>query len=94
SIATPAFPQNPDLQIAPNPSNGLFNIAYNNYESGKVNILVTNMLGETVAQLLNNDMPKGRINTLFDATQLPSGVYLVNVYTSSGIATKRIVKIE
>ncbi|MBL7786518.1 MAG: hypothetical protein JNM36_11480, partial [Chitinophagales bacterium] len=47
SIATPAFPQNPDLQIAPNPSNGLFNIAYNNYESGKVNILVTNMLGET-----------------------------------------------
>lgn len=94
SIATPAFPQNPDLQIAPNPSNGLFNIAYNNYESGKVNILVTNMLGETVAQLLNNDMPKGRINTLFDATQLPSGVYLVNVYTSSGIATKRIVKVE
>jgi hypothetical protein len=82
------------LTVSPNPSNNLFNITYNNPKQGNVNIKVCNILGETVAQLLNGTQAKGSINTQFNANNLAAGIYLLSVQTDKGVETQRIVKVD
>lgn len=82
------------LTVSPNPSNNLFNIVYNNPKQGNVNIKVCNILGETVAQLLNGTQAKGSISTQFNANSLAAGIYLLSVQTDKGVETQRIVKVD
>jgi len=47
---------------------------------GKVFVDIYNILGEKVISLLNGkDYNSGRYNIKFDASNLPSGIYLANV---------------
>lgn len=99
SLATAVEPVTPKfdsrgLLVSPNPSNNIFNIAYNNPQQGSVSIEIRNILGETVANVLNGVQPKGTINAQFNANSLASGIYLLSVQTGNSIETQRIVKID
>ena len=69
-------------------------VIYNNPKQGNVSIKVCNILGETVAQLLNGTQAKGSISTQFNANNLAAGIYLLSVQTDKGVETQRIVKVD
>lgn len=66
-------------QNYPNPFNPSTKIAYNLAVDSKVNLTVYNLLGESVATLLNENVPAGSHEVSFDAANLNSGVYFYRI---------------
>ncbi|HEX2866755.1 MAG TPA: choice-of-anchor A family protein [Ignavibacteriales bacterium] len=68
-------------QNYPNPFNPSTTIDFTVPSAGKYSIKVFNMLGQEVTTLLERDLPAGYHRTVFDASKVPSGVY---IYRLSG----------
>ena len=66
-------------QNYPNPFNPSTSIAFRTPEASEVNIVVTDLLGRTVATLVNGQMPAGSHSVKFDANSLNSGVYVATI---------------
>lgn len=68
-------------QNYPNPFNPTTNISFSILESGKVSLIVYNILGQKIAELLNNELEIGRYNITLDAAKysMTSGVYFVEM---------------
>ena len=73
----------------PNPVNGKTEFIYNVDEQGMVNLSIYNMLGQKVADLVNQNMMPGKYSKVYDASNLKKGVYLyrISINTSNGIKT-------
>ena len=63
------------MQNYPNPFNPSTTIGYEIGSDGQVRIEVCDVLGRTVATLVNGPLRAGRHSVVFDASGLPSGVY-------------------
>jgi hypothetical protein len=74
-------------QNYPNPFNPTTRITVDLVDAGLVSLKVYNLMGEEVATIVNGTMTAGSHLVTFDASNLPSGMYLyklnVNGYTSS-----------
>ena len=66
-------------QNYPNPFNPTTQIRFSIAESEMVNLSVFNMLGEKVAELINETLAAGEYNTNFNAAGLSSGVYIAKI---------------
>jgi hypothetical protein len=60
----------------PNPFNPTTTIEFTLTEPGNVTLNVYNVAGEMVTTLVNGNLPAGQRSVVFNATDLPSGVYL------------------
>lgn len=74
----------------PNPFNPATTIRYALPESGFVEMAVFDILGRTVATLVNEQMPAGTHSVSFDARNLSSGVYLVRLQSGSQVSIQKI----
>ena len=79
--ATPAFGSAVVTEYAlhqnyPNPFNPETNITFDLVAAGNVTLSVYNLMGQEVAMLVNGMQEAGRHSVSFDASHLPSGVYL------------------
>ena len=63
-------------QNYPNPFNPQTTISYSIAKTGLVNLKVYNILGHEISTLVNRAQSAGTHSVTFDATHLPSGVYL------------------
>tara|TARA_R110002096_G_scaffold303080_11_gene498111 strand:+ start:16163 stop:18361 length:2199 start_codon:yes stop_codon:yes gene_type:complete len=63
-------------QNYPNPFNPQTTISYSIVNAGVVNLKVFNILGHEISTLVNRTQSAGAYSVAFDATNLPSGVYL------------------
>jgi hypothetical protein len=72
-------------QNYPNPFNPTTKIKYDVKESSDVTLVVHNILGQKVAELVNEFKAAGSYTISFDAESLPSGLY---IYTLEAAATK------
>lgn len=70
-------------QNYPNPFNPTTNIKFNLPASSFVNLSVFNLVGEKVAELLNEYLPEGEHNLNFNASNLPSGIYVAKLSTEN-----------
>lgn len=74
-------------QNYPNPFNPNTNIRYSLPEAGFVRLNIYNSLGEIVKTLVNENLDAGTYETVFDASGLPSGIYIYKLeagnFTSS-----------
>jgi hypothetical protein len=75
-------------QNYPNPFNPTTNIMYDVKDAGLVTLKVCNMMGQEVTTLVNAERAQGRYTVSFNATNLPSGVYLCKM--TAGSYTSRI----
>lgn len=82
-----------ELLVSPNPTKNSITIAVSFAGKRDMKLVMTNVLGETV-KTLDAASVYGTYSNSFDISALPEGVYFVNVTTSSGTLTKRIVKLD
>ena len=60
-------------------------------EAGFVSLKVYNLLGQAVATLVNGNIEAGRHIASFDATNLPSGLYIYKMETGSFSAQHKML---
>ena len=71
-------------QNYPNPFNPLTKIGYQLKERGKVKILVYDIKGELIRQVLNEEKEAGYYEAEFDGSGLSSGIYLCRIEIING----------
>jgi hypothetical protein len=80
-----------NLSIYPNPSNGEVHVTFKGFENEKVVINLMDMNGRLVMSDYIGKISTGDVSFSFDTASLPSGVYVVNVTSDSGI--RRVSKL-
>ena len=78
----------------PNPFNPTTNIAYELPENGMVNIVVYDMIGREVTQLVNSVEDAGYHSVIWDASKVASGTYLVNMHSGTSKQTQKIMLVK
>ena len=78
-------------QNYPNPFNPSTVINYAVKESGLVNIKVFNLIGQVVAELVNERKEAGNHTIEFNASQLPSGVYIYTLQVNGFTGSKKML---
>jgi photosystem II stability/assembly factor-like uncharacterized protein len=78
-------------QNYPNPFNPITNITYILPAAGRVKLTIFNLVGEAVAQLVNESQSEGKYDIVWNAAGYPSGVYLYKLETMSFVETKKMV---
>lgn len=78
-------------QNYPNPFNPSTQISYSIKEAGLVQIKVYDILGKEVANLVNERKEAGHYSVNFDASKLPSGVYIYRITTNSFTQARKMI---
>ncbi|RKZ00384.1 MAG: hypothetical protein DRQ13_00525 [Ignavibacteriae bacterium] len=78
-------------QNYPNPFNPSTKIKYSLPTNEFVNITVYDLLGKAITVLINEQKPAGSYEIIFDASELPSGVYFYKLVTNDFISTKKMI---
>jgi len=82
-------------QNFPNPFNASTNIEYDVVTDSHVTLMVRNLLGRTVTELVNSRQAAGRHTVTFDATNLTSGLYFYTVKIGNEFAaTKKMLLVK
>ncbi|MDT3697321.1 MAG: family 10 glycosylhydrolase [Ignavibacterium sp.] len=81
-------------QNYPNPFNPLTNIEFSIPQSGFTSLKIYNLLGQEVAVLVNDYLTSGNYSFNFDASALPSGIYLYRLKVNELSASKKMLLIK
>lgn len=83
---------NYNLDLYPNPTEGEFTLALDNFTGDRIQITVLNELGQLVYEdLLSDNNPEGLQQHELDFSHLPNGIYLVNVTSDDQTASKKLI---
>jgi hypothetical protein len=88
------LPENVTLSVAPNPFNPTTAFSFDLPEPGRARVEVFDILGRSVAVLLDESLSAGRHSVHWDASGYASGVYLARVSSEAGSATARAVLLK
>jgi len=86
-----------DFQLGqnyPNPFNPTTNIEVRIDNRELVNLRVFDVLGKEISTLLNEVRPAGVYTVKWDASLLPSGVYLYRLQAGAYVATKKMIVVK
>lgn len=78
-------------QNYPNPFNPATTISYSVTRASHVSLTVYNILGQEVAKLVDSYQSAGSYTVPFDASGLPSGVYLYRLHTDQATETRKML---
>lgn len=81
-------------QNFPNPFNPVTNIGFSLPKQSSVNIVVSNIAGETVNEIANGNFSAGNHSIRFNAGNLASGVYFYTIITPDFKETKKMLLIK
>jgi hypothetical protein len=81
-------------QNYPNPFNPVTNIIYQIPKSGLVQLKVFDLLGSEVAELVNEEKAEGSYSINFDASNLPSGVYIYSLRVNEYIQNNKMTLLK
>ena len=88
------LPINFNLTNFPNPFNNSTTIQYEIPSSDYVTINLFNNLGQLIAQLVDGYKKAGNYEVQFNADNLSSGTYILNISTSSRMRSKKILLLK
>ena len=81
-------------QNYPNPFNPATKIEYTLAQSGHVRLKIFDLLGKEVGTLVNENKQPGSYQVSFDASRLPSGVYMYQLSAGSFTETKKMLLVK
>ncbi len=81
-------------QNYPNPFNPTTSIQFSIPNSVQVKLVVYNVIGEQIAELLNKEMEAGYHNVQFNASNLNSGIYIYKLETSNFSKTMKMLLLK
>ena len=81
-------------QNYPNPFNPATEINYSLPRSNMVSIRVYDVIGNEIANLVNEEKPAGRYSVNFNASNLSSGVYFYRMQAGSFVETKKLILLK
>ena len=81
-------------QNYPNPFNPSSRIKFQISDFGFVSLKVFDVLGNSIATLVNEEKPAGQYNVEFNATGLPSGIYYYRIEMNNYIETKKMLLLK
>ena len=81
-------------QNFPNPFNPTTTISFSIPKSSKVKLIVYDILGREVTQLVNGSFNPGKHELTWDAAFLPSGIYFYKLETNKFSDTKKLVLLK
>jgi hypothetical protein len=91
----PELPNNFILhQNYPNPFNPVTNISFYLPQEADVKLSVINILGETIATLLNNKLSYGNYSVRFDGSNLASGMYIILFEANQFLSSKKMLLLK
>ncbi len=71
------------ISAFPNPANDFINIEFFANNDANVNIIITNSIGENVKEFSYSDLQNGINNFNLNLSELPSGVYIISVFSKT-----------
>lgn len=83
-----------DFSASPNPFNNSTNLTFQIEHQSNVRIDIFDMLGRRVSNLLDDNLAAGDHSVVWDADQLPSGVYFCRLAADDHSMTKRITLLK
>ncbi len=81
-------------QNYPNPFNPTTRIEYTIPHGGQVSLQIFNMLGQKVADLVNEYQRSGKYNIVWNASDVPSGVYFYRIQSGVFNQTKKMLLVK
>ena len=78
----------------PNPFNPSTNIEYSLLEQGYANISVYDLQGRVIKELVSEYKDQGDYKIVWDATNVPSGVYFIQMNINSFASTQKVMLIK
>ena len=81
-------------QNYPNPFNPTTSISYQVPEKSFVTLKVYDLLGKEVAALVNEDKASGKYTVVFNASNLPSGIYIYKLTADNFTAVKKLMLLK
>lgn len=81
-------------QNYPNPFNPMTTIKFGLPENSQVMLTIYNALGEKIAELINTTLEAGYHKVDFDASNLPSGIYLYKINAGNFVETRKMMLIK
>jgi hypothetical protein len=86
-------------QNYPNPFNPITTIRYDLPEAGHVNVVIYDMMGRQIKQLISGTEDAGRKSVVWDSTNdygkpVSAGVYMYRIQTGEYIQTKKMVLLK
>jgi hypothetical protein len=82
------------LQNYPNPFNPVTNIKFDIAKAGMVKLVVYDITGKQVAELINGDLAAGSYKYDFDASTLASGIYFYKLEAANFTAIKKMILVK
>ncbi|MBL1214872.1 MAG: T9SS type A sorting domain-containing protein [Ignavibacteriae bacterium] len=77
-------------QNYPNPFNPSTTLSFTLPEAGNVNLTIYDLLGQKVATLIDDNMSAGYHSAVFNAKNLPSGIYIYRLISENFTETKKM----
>ena len=81
-------------QNYPNPFNPVTTIKYDLPNTGEVSVIIYDILGRKVKELINTKQQAGRYEVKWDASNVASGVYLYQLRTKDYVNTKKMILLK
>ncbi|MFA7332142.1 MAG: T9SS type A sorting domain-containing protein [Candidatus Delongbacteria bacterium] len=81
-------------EAQPNPFNPFTTLSFSLPETGQVRLLVYDLRGRMVRELVNGMVSRGTNRVLFDGSNLPSGVYLYVLETEQGTLRNKMLLVK
>jgi hypothetical protein len=82
------------LSAYPNPFNPVTTLEFNIPSAGKVELKIYDALGKEVTTLVSEERKEGSYKVQFNASSLPSGIYLCRMSAGSYSITKKVVLLK
>ncbi len=81
-------------QNYPNPFNGITHISFDLPTPARVTLTIYNLLGQTIATVLDEDRAAGRYSATFESTSMTSGLYVYELRTPGIIERKKMIVVK
>jgi hypothetical protein len=80
-----------NMQVYPNPSNGIVNITFETTQSAPIHVAVTNIIGQQVLSLNKNASAAGLQTEQLDLTTLTEGIYFITLTSGKQQITQKLI---